>query len=420
MEMRAKRAETDFGAKHPYETLGVEPQASSGEIRKAYHKLSLLFHPDKNAGSEASVKAFRDISAAFDVIGDPERRAVFDDLGGNTGEAFYSEASYRAHGRTQEGNFYTGFILITALTEKLWEKRVGSNDDVWIVEYYAPWCGPCQQFVPVFKNIAHALQDDAGIEVGSVNCATERNFCMNTFGVTSYPTILAVNDKHGTRQEYHGVKTPDAVIAWARSISREWKFLFRGQRIASLATEDDFASVVLATTDFAIVAFLDGPDCSACMTAKTNLMRLSAGLRGFKNITIGLVDCSVEESKGLCASQGVPQPPFAPLVKGYPSGLKPPGTIGEALYNSNEMEPHLAMEVMEKLTRLILSDRVEASSMLSDGFIAGFEKNRKEHEEKDHPQQDYSEPPPQWNGPKPRKVSFQGHHGHNVKRQQLA
>lgn len=135
---RAELALNNYGKDHPYETLSVPITASSGEIRKAYYRLSLLFHPDKNNGSEESNLAFKDIVAAFEIIGDPDKRSVFDELG-NTSETFYSEAEYRAHGQKNEGNFYQGNPLITALTEKLWEKRVGSNNDVWIVEFYAPW-----------------------------------------------------------------------------------------------------------------------------------------------------------------------------------------------------------------------------------------------------------------------------------------
>jgi protein disulfide-isomerase A6 len=53
------------------------------------------------------------------------------------------------YGKKNENNFYQGNRLITALTEDLWERRVGMGDDVWIVEFYAPWCGHCQQMVGV-------------------------------------------------------------------------------------------------------------------------------------------------------------------------------------------------------------------------------------------------------------------------------
>lgn len=73
LKRRATLAEDNYGATHPYETLGVDLTASGGEIRKIYRKLSLLYHPDKNQGDEEVTSladaAFKDIVAAFDILG---------------------------------------------------------------------------------------------------------------------------------------------------------------------------------------------------------------------------------------------------------------------------------------------------------------------------------------------------------------
>ena len=54
--------------------LGVEAEATQGEIRKAYRKLSLRFHPDKNEGSADAQAAFAEIVDAYEILGDPETR----------------------------------------------------------------------------------------------------------------------------------------------------------------------------------------------------------------------------------------------------------------------------------------------------------------------------------------------------------
>lgn len=73
LKRRAALAADNYGASHPYETLGVDITASGGEIRKVYRKLSLLYHPDKNQGDEEVAAladaAFKDIVAAFDILG---------------------------------------------------------------------------------------------------------------------------------------------------------------------------------------------------------------------------------------------------------------------------------------------------------------------------------------------------------------
>jgi DnaJ-class molecular chaperone len=62
---------------NPYEVLGVQKDCDSQEIKKAYRKLSLLYHPDRNQTEEAKQKIL-DTNAAYESIGDPESRQRFD------------------------------------------------------------------------------------------------------------------------------------------------------------------------------------------------------------------------------------------------------------------------------------------------------------------------------------------------------
>ncbi|MBI4617553.1 MAG: J domain-containing protein [Planctomycetes bacterium] len=65
-------------SKNYYETLGVREGASSEEIKKAYRKLAKKFHPDKNPGNKAAEARFKEVSEAYNVLGDKEKRARFD------------------------------------------------------------------------------------------------------------------------------------------------------------------------------------------------------------------------------------------------------------------------------------------------------------------------------------------------------
>jgi DnaJ-class molecular chaperone len=62
----------------PYETLGVAKTASADDIQKAYRKLAKKLHPDLNPGDKSAEAKFKDVSAAYDLLGDPEKRARFD------------------------------------------------------------------------------------------------------------------------------------------------------------------------------------------------------------------------------------------------------------------------------------------------------------------------------------------------------
>src|SRR5271167_668596 len=61
-----------------YKTLGVDKKASAEEIKKAYRKLARQWHPDRNAGDAKAEARFKEISQAYDVLGDPDKRKHYD------------------------------------------------------------------------------------------------------------------------------------------------------------------------------------------------------------------------------------------------------------------------------------------------------------------------------------------------------
>ncbi|HUK08063.1 MAG TPA: molecular chaperone DnaJ [Stellaceae bacterium] len=64
-----------------YEQLGVQRGASGEDIKKAYRKLAMQYHPDRNAGDKTSEQKFKDISEAYDVLKDEQKRAAYDRFG---------------------------------------------------------------------------------------------------------------------------------------------------------------------------------------------------------------------------------------------------------------------------------------------------------------------------------------------------
>src|SRR5262245_49192863 len=61
-----------------YQTLGVKPGASDAEIRAAYKKLAKKYHPDVNPGSKQAEESFKDVSEAYQVLSDPDKRRSYD------------------------------------------------------------------------------------------------------------------------------------------------------------------------------------------------------------------------------------------------------------------------------------------------------------------------------------------------------
>jgi DnaJ-class molecular chaperone len=65
-------------AADPYQVLGVSKNASQEDIQQAYRKLAKKHHPDLNPGNKKAEERFKDIGTAYDILGDPEKRARFD------------------------------------------------------------------------------------------------------------------------------------------------------------------------------------------------------------------------------------------------------------------------------------------------------------------------------------------------------
>ena len=94
-----------------YETLGVKKSASVDEIRKAFRKLARKYHPDVNPGDKSAEEKFKALSEANDVLSDPKKRKIYDQLG------FYSdnidpataEAYARGGGQPGDGGGFGGF-----------------------------------------------------------------------------------------------------------------------------------------------------------------------------------------------------------------------------------------------------------------------------------------------------------------------
>src|ERR1700761_8603093 len=65
-------------AADPYKILGVSKTASEAQIKKAFRTLAKTHHPDKHANDPKAQKKFQEISGAYDILGDKDKRAKFD------------------------------------------------------------------------------------------------------------------------------------------------------------------------------------------------------------------------------------------------------------------------------------------------------------------------------------------------------
>ncbi|WP_341756807.1 MULTISPECIES: molecular chaperone DnaJ [unclassified Candidatus Tisiphia] len=89
-----------MSTKDYYQILGVNKSASQAEIKKAYHKLAMQYHPDRNSQDQQAEKKFKEISSAYDVLKDEQKRAAYDRFGH---EAFHNSGGASSAGRHSGG-----------------------------------------------------------------------------------------------------------------------------------------------------------------------------------------------------------------------------------------------------------------------------------------------------------------------------
>src|SRR6516164_2090221 len=88
-----------------YEILGVKKSASSEEIRRAFRKLARKFHPDVNPGDKTAEEKFKALSEANEVLSDPKKRKIYDQLGFYSDNIDPAAAEAYARGSSSAGGF---------------------------------------------------------------------------------------------------------------------------------------------------------------------------------------------------------------------------------------------------------------------------------------------------------------------------
>lgn len=98
------------------------------------------------------------------------------------------------------------------LTSSNFDELVLKSKDLWIVEFFAPWCGHCKKLAPEWKKAANNLKGK--VKLGHVDCDSDKSL-MSRFSVQGFPTILVFGADKDTPVPYEGARTASAIESFA-------------------------------------------------------------------------------------------------------------------------------------------------------------------------------------------------------------
>jgi protein disulfide-isomerase A6 len=130
-------------------------------------------------------------------------KVVMSRLGAPTGSSSSSSGS--------AGGFYGGSNVVT-LDDSNFHSMVSNTDDMWFVEFYAPWCGHCKALKPAWKGLANTMKGK--VKVGAVDCTANQQTC-SEFGVQGFPTIRFFGENKDKPMEYNGGRDEGDLVNFA-------------------------------------------------------------------------------------------------------------------------------------------------------------------------------------------------------------
>uniref|UniRef100_A0A915CMW4 DnaJ homolog subfamily C member 10 n=1 Tax=Ditylenchus dipsaci TaxID=166011 RepID=A0A915CMW4_9BILA len=186
---------------------------------------------------------------------------------------------------------------VISLTEESYSQLFMELDDLWIVDYFAPWCPPCLKLIPELRKLPRQL-NGRPLKVGTMDCVAHKNIC-DEIGVKSYPTsILYFDGDSHTSVGYHSAAQIVEFIEESLNPS------------VNQLTHDSFQELVhnrpkghVVVVDFYVSW------CGPCQQLAPEFRKVARQFRETSSpVTFGMVDC--EAQRPLCLENG---------IRGYPA-----------------------------------------------------------------------------------------------------
>ncbi|CAG9855345.1 unnamed protein product [Phyllotreta striolata] len=191
---------------------------------------------------------------------------------------------------------------VVELTPNNFDKLVIKSDEIWVVEFFAPWCGHCQSLVPEYTKAANALK--GVVKVGAANVDDHKELG-GRYGVRGFPTIKIFGLDKYKPEDYNGGRTAkDIVEAALKAAKAKVKSKLGldggsksgdsdGKDVIEL-TDSNFEKLVIQSDDLWLVEFF-APWCGHCKNLAPHWAKAASELKG--KIKLGALDATVHQAK---------------------------------------------------------------------------------------------------------------------------
>jgi protein disulfide-isomerase A6 len=273
-------------------------------------------------------------------------------------------------------SLYSSNSNVVKLTEANFDKEVTNSNELWLVEFYAPWCGHCKNLAPEWEKAANVLKGI--IKVGAVDMDVEKSFG-SKFGITGFPTLKWFGLQKKNPKNYEGERNTKAIVDFAvNKVQQITKARLTGKAETGKAgessgssgsagsagsagnkagegskqkastdkdvvvlTDANFDSLVFGSKDMWLIEFY-APWCGHCKTLEPQWNIAASELKG--KLKLGKVDATANAKLG--DRYG---------VKGYPTiKVFPPGEKKDSLvedYNGGREAAQIVTSGLEKLEK---------------------------------------------------------------------
>ncbi|CAG9540325.1 unnamed protein product [Cercopithifilaria johnstoni] len=271
-----------------YHLLGISRDADNRAIRRAFKKLALVKHPDKNPNDNSAHKEFMKLYRAYEVLMDEELRKKYDRYGEEGLTDNYKENHQYQSWQFYKDNFgiYDEDKEIITLSRSDFERTVSETDEIWFINFYSTFCSHCHQLAPTWRKFAQEME--GVLRIGAVNCAEDPMLC-HSQGVMGYPSLVIYPHRHF----FHGQRQLDDIVAFAMEYVTSVVLQLTDSDINLFKTKENEKNARGWLLDFC------EHQSSDCLS-ELNRKKLAANLHGLVNV--GKIDC--DESLKLCTLFG--------------------------------------------------------------------------------------------------------------------